>query len=167
MIRDNLLLIGVVVLLVGLGAVGVIGAYQSPQTQSTAETYSASDTERPQIELSESTFDFGAMSVKDTKTRDITVTNTGSKPLTVKNFGTSCDCTMAWMSVEGSKSPMFTMHGPNTWSGTIEPGKTGTLTVEYQPSLMPVQGQVERVVFFATNDPTNPKIEVAFTATVQ
>lgn len=165
-IRDNLLVVGAAALLLLLGVVGIIAAYRSPQTQSSTQTYSESDTERPTAQLLETSFDFGVMNVKDIKTRDITVTNTGTKPLVVKGFGTSCDCTMAWMSVEGSKSPMFTMHGNNTWSGTIEPGKAGTLTVEYQPSIMPVQGRVERTVFFQTNDPGNPRIEITFTATV-
>ena len=166
MIRENLFVIGAGALLLLLGIGGIVAAYRSPQTQSSTQTYSVSDTERPTMQLSETSFDFGVMVVQDTKTRDITVTNTGTKPLVVKNFGTSCDCTMATMQVEGSKSPMFTMHGNNTWSGTIEPGKSGTLTVEYQPSIMPVQGRVERTVFFETNDPENSKIEVTFTATV-
>jgi hypothetical protein len=71
------------------------------------------------------------------------------------------------MEIGERTSPRFSMHNNPAWSGTIESGQSGTMTIIYDPKVMPVQGRVERAVLFETNDPESPRMTISFTAIVE
>jgi len=62
----------------------------------------------------------------------------------------SCGCTTAELS-----------------SSLIPAGQRTDLTVTFDPNYHEIQGEVSRLVWFATNDPTQPWVEVRITADVE
>lgn len=144
---------------------GIFFAFKA--TGKPLELYSATDTERPQIEVDTKIKDLGQMKVSDIKSADFVIKNTGQKPLQITNVSTSCNCTFAQIEIEGKQSPRFSMHKNPVWTGELAPQKEAKVTAIYEPSLMPVQGPVERNVLFTTNDPQNQNISLTLTATVQ
>ena len=127
--------------------------------------YEKTSSEKPKLEISQRDFTFGNMNVTETKTQDITLKNTGNKPLNLSNFSTSCDCTYVQLLVGESLSPKFTM-SKSTWSKELAPDQGAVLKITYKPSIMPVEGEVTRVVYFKTNDPENPNVDIKFEAFV-
>jgi hypothetical protein len=63
------------------------------------------------------------------------------------NLVTSCGCTVAHLT-----------------SDVISPGERADLTVTFDADYHPTQGDVVRLVWFATNDPTQPWVELRLTA---
>ena len=53
------------------------------------------------------------------------------------------------------------------YSRVIPPGHRADLTVTFDADYHPARGNVTRLVWFATNDPTRPWVEVRVTADVQ
>lgn len=154
-----IILFGALILLIGLSV-----WYSFSKT---TKTTSVDDPNRPTVQVSKTTFDLGKMSVKETRSHDFTITNKGKTDLIVKQFTTSCGCTYANVVKDGKKSPKFSLHINSNWQTNIEPGKSVTLAVVYDPSAMPVQGRVERFVTFATNDPAKPSVELKLIAEVK
>lgn len=77
------------------------------------------------------------------------VQNTGNDDLVISNLVTSCGCTTAELT-----------------SNVIPPGKRADLTVYFDADYHQTRGEVVRLVWFATNDPTYPWAEVRLTANV-
>ncbi len=75
--------------------------------------------------------------------------NTGDADLEIRNLVTSCGCTTA-----------------NLSASIIPPGRRADLTVTFDPDFHVTKGGVVRLVWFATNDPTQPWIEVRIEADV-
>jgi len=147
-------------------SIAIFVAYFSPGTKAEMTNYSASDEDKPKINLETEKFDLGQMKLEETKVKEIKIKNEGTKPLEINNFSTSCDCTFAQIIIDGQESPKFSMHSNATWKGTLEPGKEAILKAIYEPSKMPVKGKVERVIYFKTNDPLKSDISIQFTAEV-
>jgi hypothetical protein len=78
------------------------------------------------------------------------VQNTGTADLEIGNLVTSCGCTMAELS-----------------SNVIPPGERADLTVTFDANFHATRGQVTRLVWFATDDPTQPWVEIRIDADVQ
>ncbi|MBI4302354.1 MAG: DUF1573 domain-containing protein [Chloroflexi bacterium] len=154
----------VVLALILAGAVYI--AYTTKTAKEGPTTYAAGDINAPQLAVSETHFDFGKTSMDEVKNRDVILTNNGKNDLQISNLGTSCDCTYAYLEIGTVKSPRFSMHQNALWTGTIKSGEKGILKVFYEPKLMPVKGKVERVVAFSSNDPSQSRVEVHFTAEV-
>ena len=76
--------------------------------------------------------------------------NTGTAGLEISNLVTSCGCTVAELS-----------------SSVIPPGERADLAVTFDADYHPTSGVVTRLVWFATNDPTQPWIEMRIDADVQ
>ncbi|MDP2632593.1 MAG: DUF1573 domain-containing protein [Candidatus Curtissbacteria bacterium] len=132
------------------------------------EAYSQSSKEKPKAEVSKTSADMGEMSVTDVKSVDFVIKNTGTKKLQINNVSTSCDCTFAQITIGETTSQRFSMHYKSgAWLGEIEPGKEAKVIVTYEPSIMPVQGKVERIASMRTNDPENPNIAFTVTAEVK
>ncbi|MDP3244739.1 MAG: DUF1573 domain-containing protein [bacterium] len=129
--------------------------------------YKIGDLERPRLEIFEINFDFGAMTLADKRSKDIKISNQGSKSLIISELVTSCDCTFAEFIINGQASPLFSMRRDLEWRGEIAPASAAILKIIYEPRIMPVQGKVKRDVVFKTNDPENPLINVSFTADVR
>lgn len=150
-------LIGLALLTGGLVWLGARG---------TVATTSVDDPDRPVATAASDTFDFGAMTNKDIRQTTFTVTNDGRSDLVLSQVSTSCDCTYAYVTVGGEKSPKFTMHGRSSWSAAVAPGESATVEVVYEPAIMPVTGPVTRQVSVATNDPARPNLDFTVTANV-
>lgn len=163
--KPDPIVIGIIIITVAIFA-GIIVASYKTQNQPIAQ-YQSNDLNRPRLEISENSFDFGKISLSDIKTKEIQIKNTGSKLLIISDLITSCDCTFAQMIINGEESPRFSMRREPKWRGEISPDGSGTLKITYQPSLMPVQGKVKREIVFKTNDPDKPSVNIAFTAEVQ
>lgn len=156
-------IVGVSVLIVG--GVLLISYHSTPEQDLTS--YELSDKQRPKIKVGKTHFDMGKISVKDEKIEEVAIENTGKSTLQVANFYTSCDCTSVQITINDQESPIFSMHNNPYWVGNIEPGEDAILKAIYEPYKMPVQGTVERTIFFRTNDPENPEVAIHFTAKVE
>lgn len=155
-----------VVILVLIAFFSVNEGKQARET-SNITSFSADDKEKPEVAVSSAFFDLGSMKVKDEKSAQFTIENKGNKPLTLFKVSSSCDCTYGQVTIDGNKSPEFTMHSQNPWTGTIEPGKSAILNVIYRPFVMPVKGPVTRDVYLSTNDPNNPRMTFTVKADVE
>lgn len=135
--------------------------------KSSSVTTNLDDPNRPVATLEATDYDFGPMSVREKKSYQFKVINTGKSKLVLSRFATSCDCTYASVVREdGSESKTFFMHADNAYSERLDPGQSVKVKVTYEPSIMPVKGYVERFVSFGTNDPALPKIQLKISATV-
>jgi len=152
------------ILLVGLI---IFGFTRSGGTSSQVAGYNAGDPNAPKVEILEKTYDFGKISLKDVAKHDFKIKNVGKSPLVITDIMTSCHCTTALLKISGQPdSPEFSM-AINGWKGEIAEGEEATLEAIYKPAVMPVNGQVSRVVTFTTNDPANKKVQIELLANVQ
>lgn len=104
----------------------------------------------PKLDLPSSNYDFGLITGRPDVAHVFAVQNTGTGDLELGNLVTSCGCTTASLS-----------------SSVIPPGQRADLTVTFDPDFHATQGEVTRLVWFATNDPSQPWAELRFTADVQ
>jgi hypothetical protein len=102
------------------------------------------------LEIPSASYDFGRISHTGDVAHTFAVQNTGDADLVVTNLVTSCGCTTAELS-----------------SSVIPPGQRADLRVVFDPDFHDVQGEVTRLVWFATNDPARPWVEVRIRADVQ
>lgn len=140
--------------------IGIFSVNESKQSRANTsiDSYSASDKDRPKVTVSSTFFDLGNMKVKDEKAAEFTIENTGSKPLQLYKISSSCSCTFGQVTIDDVKSPELGMHSTNSWVGTVEPGKKATLSVIYRPYIMPVSGVITRDVYVQTNDPEKSQL---------
>jgi hypothetical protein len=103
----------------------------------------------PQLELPNAIYDFGRIPKRPDVAHVFAVQNIGDADLEIRNLVTSCGCTVAELS-----------------SSVIPPGQRADLTVTFDPDFHETKGQVTRLVWFATNDPTQPWVEVRIDAEV-
>ncbi len=103
----------------------------------------------PRLDMPERSYDFGRIYARWTVSHIFAVQNTGTADLVISNLVTSCGCTTAELS-----------------SRVIPPGHRADLTVTFDADYHPARGNVTRLVWFATNDPTRPWVEVRVTADV-
>jgi len=103
-----------------------------------------------QLDMPSASYDFGRVSDERDVAHIFAVQNIGTADLVVSNLVTSCGCTVAELS-----------------SSVIPPGRRADLTVTFDPDFHEVRGGVTRLVWYATNDPTQPWVEVRITANVQ
>lgn len=155
--------------ILGITALIIVGvvlvAFNStPENQMTA--YESSQSERPRIKVEKTNIELGDIKIFDKIKEEIIIKNIGDKTLQISNVYTSCGCTSAQIIINNEESPMFSMHNNPAWMGEIEPGGKATLKAIYEPSKMPVQGEVERTIFFRTNDPEKSEVKVNLKARV-
>ena len=155
------------IIIITIAVVGGIMIAASVNQGLGVSQFQSNDAERPKLEIGETSFDFGKMNLEETRIREIEIKNTGTKPLVLYNFLTSCDCTFAEVSIGGQISPKFSMHNKPDWQGQILPGEKGQLKITYVPKIMPVKGEIKREIVFKTNDPDRLLVNVSFTAQVE
>jgi hypothetical protein len=102
------------------------------------------------LDIPAASHDFGRIPGRPDVAHVFSVQNTGTAELKIWNLVTSCGCTTAELS-----------------SSVIPPNQRADLTVTFDPDFHATQGSVVRLVWFATNDPTQPWAEVRLTADVQ
>lgn len=137
------------------------------QSQASIISYSKNDKDKPKLAISATFSDLGKMKVKDEKTAEFSLENSGNKPLQLFQISSSCDCTFGVVEIDGKTSPEFGMHARSSWVGTLDPGKKAILKVIYRPYIMPVSGEITRDVYVQTNDPDNPKLTFTVKADVE
>jgi hypothetical protein len=103
-----------------------------------------------QLDIPIAAHDFGRVYARWDVTHVFAVQNSGDADLVISNLVTSCGCTVAELS-----------------SSVIPPGQRADLAVTFDADFHETQGQVTRLVWFATNDPTQPWAEVRVTADVR
>jgi hypothetical protein len=104
----------------------------------------------PRLDMPSASHDFGQIYDAWDVTHTFAVQNTGDADLLISNLATSCGCTTAYLS-----------------SNVIPPGQRADLTVTFDANFHPTNGPVSRLVWFATNDPTQPWVEVRVIAVVR
>lgn len=147
------------------GAYFVISSGEKPQVP--IISYSEQDKNKPIAEALETSYDMGTIKVSDTKEKEFTIKNTGTKTLLLSEISSSCGCTSAQIIYKGTLSKAFSMHSQSDYVAQIEPNTSANVKVVYMPFTMPVYGVVERQVFMNTNDPSKPKLEFKIKANVQ
>ena len=118
--------------------------------QTPAPLPAPSDVPVPRLDMPSFGYDFGRISANRDMAHTFAVQNTGTADLVVSNLVTSCGCTTAELS-----------------SRIVPPGRRADLTATFDPDYHETRGEVVRLVWFATNDPTQPWVEVRITADVQ
>lgn len=156
--------ITIILLAVILLAFALTGNQKSEGSQI---TYSQSDKQRPIVEVSNVSFDFGKIKVSDIKSKEFALKNAGNKPLQILNINSSCGCTTGQIIYKGQKSKEFGMHVQSGFVTEIQPNDTAKINLIYRPYLMPVYGLVEREVYLTTNDPLNQKVVFSVMARVE
>jgi hypothetical protein len=118
---------------------------QTPAPQSAPEGVAL-----PRVDLPTASYDFGTIPGQPDVAHVFAVQNAGTADLEIWNLVTSCGCTTAQLS-----------------SSVIPPGQRADLTVVFDPDFHTTRGETVRLVWFATNDPTQPWMEVRITADVE
>lgn len=104
----------------------------------------------PVLQMPSRSYNFGTIPKAPVVSHIFSVENTGTVDLVLSNLVTSCGCTTAELT-----------------SSVIPPGQRADLTVVFNPSFHPTQGDTVRLVWFGTNDVTQPWIEVRIEAFVK
>jgi hypothetical protein len=118
--------------------------------QTPAPRVAPADAPAPRLELPSTNYSFGRIYSSWDVTHLFAVQNTGTADLEIVNLVTSCGCTTAELS-----------------SDVIPPGERADLSVTFDADAHETRGQVTRLVWFATNDPTQPWVEIRIDADVQ
>lgn len=100
------------------------------------------------IDVSPRTHDFGAMEQQESRTVVLTVTNKGAGRLLIEKVEPDCGCTAADMA-----------------NKDLAPGESTDLKIEFNSKQF--DGKVVKSVRIYSNDPTNPVVDVMFTANVR
>jgi len=114
-------------------------------------------------------FEWGEINIKGgNATHEFTIENKGAGALELANILTSCACTSAQVTINGTPSPYFGMHSTSSWIGQIDPGQTATISVIFDPLFHGPEavGPVQRLISVETNDPQNAKMEFELTGNV-
>ena len=152
-----------------LFAAAVIGfaAFKESKNQPRVLSYETSAGERPKAVVAYHFKDLGKMKETDEKTTEFTIENMGNKPLQLFKATSSCGCTLGQITINGQKSPEFSMHSKSNWTGELAPRQKAIVAVTYKPGIMPVKGDVTRAVYVSTNDPDNKELTFSVKAFVE
>lgn len=97
------------------------------------------------------------------------IKNKGKDTLKLYNLKTSCACTTAKLIKEGETSPIFGMHTKSSYTMSLNPGETASLSVTFDPAYHGPSGigDVTRQIALETKDPSNPEVTYTLTAMVR
>ena len=149
-----LLTIGFLVMLFGMAFLATKGQVPTPDKRE----YSKEENDRPKAEVKENFKDIGEMKVDEIKEVSFSLKNIGNKPLQILNINSSCNCTFGKVLYKDVETKQFGMHKQSGYVTDIAPNDTATVKVIYNPSIMPIYGNVSRDVYITTNDPENSKL---------
>ena len=99
----------------------------------------------PQISVTPTTYDFGSVKVKRSKTASFKVRNDGKADLSISVLITGTDATMFTTTSGGG-------------SETIKPGKTLTIRITFKPSST---GAKSSTLEITSNDPITPTVNIS------
>lgn len=150
----TLLTIAFLIMLFGMAYLATRGQTPTPEKQN----YTKESLDRPKAEVKENFKDIGEMKVNEIKEVSFSLKNIGNKPLQILNINSSCNCTFGKVLYKDIETKQFGMHKQSGYVTDIAPNDTATVKVIYNPSIMPVYGNVSRDVYITTNDPENSKL---------
>jgi hypothetical protein len=101
----------------------------------------------PRIRFAEPIFDFGKVDSGTMVKHDYIFTNIGTQTLEVTNVRPGCGCTTA-----------------NTWDKTVEPGKTGTIPIQFNSA--GYGGNVLKTITVSCNDPDQTNLVLQLKGTI-
>lgn len=125
--------------------------------------------ERPQIALETTSFNFGDVSKSQGKVKTIfRMSNKGNADLVITNLQASCVCTTISLAVDKQKSPYFDNKGaPKDWKMVLKPNQKAELEVVLDLAHKAVSpGDLVREVDIVSNDPLYPEASVRVEAKV-
>lgn len=163
---EQFIIIGGALLTVAIIGIAVV-AFKEAKNPIPVTAYVTSDQEKPQVKVAISMKDFGKIAVSDVKTAEFILENSGNRPLEIYGVTSSCGCTFGEIEISGIKSPQFFMHAKSNWVGVVQQGSQAIVRVTYKPSVMPVKGEVTRMVYVKTNDPKNSELTFSVKAIVK
>lgn len=101
-------------------------------------------------------------------TKVFVIKNAGTDTLKLFNIKTSCHCTKAFITINGTDSPRFGMDGISSWVGEVAPGKEAKLSVDFDPAYHGPTGTgpITRFISVETNDKANSKLTFTVTGNV-
>jgi hypothetical protein len=102
----------------------------------------------PQLTLEQTSLDFGRTSANTQLIREISLTNSGKKDLSIKAVQSNCVCVKSVAA-----------------KGVLKPGETSKLTIAFDPQGR--TGTQQKAVTIYTNDPRNPVQRFTFSAYVE
>lgn len=149
-----LLIVGLLIMLFGMAYLATKGQKPEPNK----EVYSKESLDRPKVEVLNNFMDIGEMKVNEIKEVNFILKNIGNKPLQILNINSSCNCTFGKIIYKELETKQFGMHKQSGYVTDIAPNDTAIIKVIYNPSIMPVYGNVSRDVYITTNDPENSKL---------
>lgn len=160
--KKFIILITLFTLVILFGGITLISNFTSTP-QVSASRNAKAQTQDP------TSFDWGTIPMNEGKvTKTFTIKNLGTDTLEVFNVKTSCHCTQANVTIDGTTSQNFGMSGISSWIGKVLPGKEARLNVIFDPAFHGPAGvgPINRFVSVETNDKGNSKITFTLTGTV-
>ena len=138
------------------------------------EPTSADSIENASLTVSETSWNFGEISMKDGDAiREVQLTNDSLVPITITRLETSCMCTSSQIvHVDGSKSGVKGMVGMGgsspSLSEVVDVGETVNLIVKFDPNAHGPNGTgpITRNVMLQTNSQDQPEISLTFSGDV-
>jgi hypothetical protein len=136
-------------------------------SQVKAELLAELPDDRPELVVEPAAMDLGTVSIDGgLVTATFTVRNAGQMDLTIAGLQTSCGCTTAVLSTSQGASPVFGAGPPGDvrWSAVLAPGEKATLEATFDPMAHGPEGtgELQRTISVISDDPLNPRLEVAF-----
>src|SRR5438093_7343951 len=122
-------------------------AQQTPTLPAAPVTAPAATSAGPTIQFQTKVYDFGKVKSGEPVKYTFIFTNTGDAVLILTNVQPSCGCTTA-----------------GEWSHQVEPGKTGTIPVQFNSANY--GGQVVKTVTVTSNDKSQPSVGLQIKGTV-
>lgn len=165
--KNNMKTILGVIGILAFTAVVVMIVMSDPGSKKASDSaFDKNDENRPVAVLSTKKIDWGEINLNDVKESEVEMMNEGNSPLEIKGLSTSCGCTVVKVSQNGTETKEYGMHEPLKDKISIASKSSAKLKIIYRPFVMPVEGAVTRQVYVETNDPVNPKLEIAASAIV-
>ncbi len=150
----------VTILILGGGVIFLSGSPAS----ATISTY-----QNAKVSVDQKTFDWGQINMKNGNVnKTFIIKNTGTDVLKVTKVKTSCHCTKAQVTINGTTSPSFGMNTAFPWVGEVAPGNEAQLSVVFDPAYHGPNGvgPITRYISVDTNDQNNSTLEFTLTANV-
>jgi hypothetical protein len=101
----------------------------------------------PVLRLNQYSMDFGRIKGNSAATKEVTITNSGKKELSLRSLQPNCTCVKA-----------------SATKTVLKPGESSTIKIAFDP--MGRNGSQQKAITIYSNDPVNPVQRVTFTAYV-
>jgi hypothetical protein len=145
--------------------------WSASQAQISAPAQAAGGT--PAITVSPAVYQLGQVSqARGIVTVDLSLRNTGTGDLVIREMETSCGCTRASLVVDDRAGSWFGMRGhgdwPVGWSGRLRPAQSGILRIQYDPDAHGIyRGRIDRMVVIHSSSSASPTLAQSTSPTLR